>query len=109
MASGRIWRRKRRNLPALDSPVQGSPAVSIDARSLGRLPDERWSSSGHDDRPGLHGDQVAELVASVRLGGQPERAVRRELLNRVFERGGRGRERELRELSATPCVRKGPT
>jgi hypothetical protein len=41
------------------------------------------------DRPGLHGDQVIEFVAPVRRGGQPEPAARRDLLDRVLERGGR--------------------
>ena len=41
------------------------------------------------DRPGLHGDEVVELVAPVRRGGQPEPAARRDLLDRVLERGGR--------------------
>jgi hypothetical protein len=37
------------------------------------------------DRPDLHGDQVVELVAPVRGGGQPEPAARRDLLDRVLE------------------------
>jgi hypothetical protein len=37
----------------------------------------------------LHGDQVVELVAAVRSGGQPEPAPGRDLLDRVPERGGR--------------------
>ncbi len=42
---------------------------------------------GVPDRPGLHGDQVVELVAPVRRGGQPEPAACRDLLDRVLERG----------------------
>ena len=41
------------------------------------------------DRLGLHGDQVVELVAPVRRGGQPEPAARRDLLDRVLERRSR--------------------
>jgi hypothetical protein len=41
------------------------------------------------DRSGLHGDQVVELVAAVRGGGQPEPAPCRDLLDGVLERGGR--------------------
>ena len=37
----------------------------------------------------LHGDQVVELVAAVRGGGQPEPAPCRDLLDRVLERGSR--------------------
>ena len=41
------------------------------------------------DRSHLHGDQVVELVAAVRGGGEPEPAPCRDLLDRVLERGGR--------------------
>ena len=44
---------------------------------------------GVPDRSHLHGDQVVELVAAVRGGGQPEPAPCRDLLDRVLERGGR--------------------
>jgi len=44
---------------------------------------------GVPDLPDLHGDQVVELVAPVRRGGQPEPAARRDLLDRVLERGSR--------------------
>src|SRR5262249_37073155 len=40
-------------------------------------------------RSHLHGDQVVELVAAVRGGGQAEPAPCRDLLDRVLERGGR--------------------
>ena len=41
------------------------------------------------DRSHLHGNQVVELVAPVRGGGQPEPAPCRDLLDRMDERGGR--------------------
>src|SRR5215510_3881803 len=44
---------------------------------------------GVPDRPHLHSDQVVELVAAVRGGGEPEPAPCRDLLDRVLERGGR--------------------
>jgi len=44
---------------------------------------------GVPDRSHLHSDQVVELVAAVRGGGQPEPALCRDLLDRVLERGGR--------------------
>ena len=40
-------------------------------------------------RPGLHGDQVVELVAPVWGGGKPEPAACRDLLDRVLECGSR--------------------
>src|SRR5206468_6000528 len=44
---------------------------------------------GVPDRSYLQGDQVIELVAAVRGGGQAEPAPCRDLLDRVLERGGR--------------------
>jgi hypothetical protein len=46
-----------------------------------RYPGGRLAGTGDGvpDRPGLHGDQVVELVAPVRRGGQPEPAARRDL------------------------------
>ena len=41
------------------------------------------------DRSDLHSDQVIELVAAVRGGGQPEPAPCRDLLDRMLERSGR--------------------
>jgi len=47
-----------------------------------------WAGDGVPDRADVHGDEVVELVAPVRGGGQAEPAPDRDLPDGILEGGG---------------------
>ena len=78
-------------------PAGGAAGQHVHA--VGGLP---GGGDGVPDRADLHADQVIELVAPVGGGGQPEPSPRRDLPDRVLERGGRDVVALVRDDQAVP-------